>query len=90
MKRDKAKDISKKIHDDILGVGLAFDKVPGPEEQWNTLIMLLTGFLIEMVKEDHYETALKDLASDALDSVRAFKEAEEHGDLLVVETKGNA
>lgn len=90
MKKDEVKTDEEKICDTILNVGVAFDKVDGTEAKWNTLVMLLTGFMIEEVKEEYYEEALKDLMSDALDCVKDFHESEKNDNLLTTETKGNA
>ena len=71
---------------DAIKIGEAFDKINDPEEKWTVLVMLLTGFLIEEIKEDHYETCLKDIMQDTLDTV---KEAETKS-LEDIEPEGNA
>ena len=71
---------------DAIKIGEAFYKINDPEEKWTVLVMLLTGFLIEEIKEDHYEICLKDIMQDTLDTVIEAKAKS----LEDIEPEGNA
>ncbi len=75
-----------KVEKDAIKIGEVFDKIQGAEEKWTILVMLLTGFLIEEIKEDHYEACLKDIVQDTLDTINETKTK----GLEDIEPEGNA
>ena len=94
MKRERRKieEISKSSIERVLKVGYAFDDLNNFEERYNALVMILTGMLIEEIKDDRYENFLEDLTTDVLDNVKEVKRRIDAGEhpFEFPPTEGNA
>lgn len=75
-----------KLEKEISKIETSFEKLEG-EDKWFVLVMLLGSFLINDIKEDHYEACLDDIKEDVLKSVSEF---ENRNDLESLEPEGNA
>lgn len=74
----------------IIDVGLALDEIESVEDKASALIMLLTGFLIEEIKEECHLETLEDIAAAVRENIKEYKKHESNFELLCKESKGTA
>ena len=73
----------------VIALADRFDEIQSDEAKGAAIIMLVTGFFLESVREECYEEYLKSMADDVLSNIKAFKEYQEN-ELAEMETHGNA
>lgn len=89
MTEEKSRKINPRNAEIAINLGQSFDSIDDEDDQYMALIMLMTGYMIENIKETSYEAFLDDFAEDAVSNIEAFKEFMSNS-LANTETKGNA
>ena len=73
----------------IINLGSRFDEIQSDEGQYMALIMLVSGYVVENIKEEYYEDFLKDFGKDVITNLDEFKKFSEN-QLSFLEPEGNA
>lgn len=89
MTNEKKPKINPKNAEKTIALGLAFDKIDDEDDQYMAIIMLMTGYMIENIRDDRYKEFLGDFAEDTVGNIESFKEFMCNS-LAGAETKGNA
>lgn len=80
-----------KIHivsDKVIQLGLKFDEIED-DLQYMSLIMLVTSYMFESIKEEKYDLFLDAFAKDVAENVKGFKKFMDDS-LMDAEPGGNA
>lgn len=81
--------IQKPISEQVIQLGFKFDEIEDDDLQYMGLIMLMTGYMLENIKEESYKDFLSAFAKDTTGNIEDFKKFLDDS-LMDVETKGNA
>ena len=81
--------IPKPLSEQVIQLGLKFDEIEDDDLQYMGLIMLMTGYMLENIKEEKYKVFLDAFAKDAAENIEGFKKFLDDS-LMDVEPKGNA